>query len=52
MTRSTTEDAPYRIREKGQELRMRALQGCKAYGLGPQRKVPRIGYGKKDRNSG
>jgi len=37
---------------KGQELRKSALQGCKAYGLGSQRTVPRIGYEIKDRNSG
>jgi hypothetical protein len=36
----------------GQELRMSGLQGCKAQGLGPQRKVSRIGYEKQDRNSG
>tara|TARA_R110002167_G_scaffold84746_5_gene230285 strand:+ start:3295 stop:3471 length:177 start_codon:yes stop_codon:yes gene_type:complete len=37
---------------KGQELRKSALQGCKAYGLGSQWTVPRIGYEIKDRNSG
>jgi hypothetical protein len=46
------DSASYRIRDKGQELRKSALQGCEAYGLGSQWTVPRIGYEIKDRNSG
>jgi hypothetical protein len=44
--------ASYRIRDKGQELRMSVLQGCKTYGIGTQWTVARIGYEIKDRNSG
>ena len=44
--------ASYWIQDKGQELRMSALQGRKAYGLGSQWTVSRIGYEIKDGSSG
>jgi hypothetical protein len=52
MDRTTTDVDSYRMRDKGQELRMSVLQVCKIDGTGQQRTLTRIGCEIKDRNLG